>query len=178
MIRPNQRYYQRNFGGWEGEFRFAITDRAAFRSAPFGILDRCRVLTTVYAPRLVGPLRIETQVDLRPDRDRPDTMLHQLRISKWGVLLYGTDEVFTLEEDGLAVTIRATERMFPLLWWGREWPICTGVVDEAGDAAHYSIPWFGTTLDIRARITAEGVELAMSTPWASGLQHLRRTDDR
>ena len=170
--RPNQAYYQRNFGGWEGTFTFAITDWTTFRGAGMSLLDRWSVLATVYAPRFVGPLRVETQVDLRPDREAPDTMLHRLRISKWGLTLYRTDEVFTLEEDGLAVTIRAVERRFPLLWRGRDWPVCHGAVEEAADAARYDIPWFGTTLEIRARLTADGVDVAMATPWAAGVQHL------
>jgi len=167
---PNHRYYETLAGDWAAPFEFRISDEGLFWSRPLGLLNRLRVISMVISRWFIGRPRIETKVDYRPDANE---VHHQLRILKWGIRFYQSNEVLQLHEDGRTLSIRGEQRMFPLMGSPEDLGQAPGEINETGTQAHYTLQWMGGPLEIRTQMVDGGADIQMDTGWGGGTQKLR-----
>lgn len=177
MPTPSQRYYGSAHGRWTGTVDFRITDWRAFFAAPMGLLDKLSIAMVALLPsRLLGS-RIDTRVLCLPDREAPTRMVHRIWLSQLGRVVYRTEEDFDLHPDGRSLTILMTEYAVPRLSVPRVGAPSPGEVEDDAAHAHYSLPWYGTTVDVRTHLTPTTCEIAVTTPWARGVQRVRKVTD-
>ncbi len=171
---PNRAYYEACAGRWACDLDFAITDRAAFRAARMSLVDRLNLLSMTWAPRLLGPFRLETSVDASA-AERGE-VIHRTRVSKWGMTLMHSVEHLSLDPNGRDLTMRVEMHMAPLLWRAQHFPPGPASVDASGYQADYQIPSFGTQMHQRGERSADGttVTLTQEMTFARGVQVLRR----
>jgi hypothetical protein len=177
MPHPSQRYFGRAHGRWSGTLSFAITSWRTFLASPMSLPDRLRILAVALVPPGLVRARLATRVLCLPDRTAPDTMVHRIWLSQWGVVTYRTEERFTLHPDGTSLTIEMTEYAAPRRWVPRTGPPSPGSIDPTAVHGHYRLPWFGTTVDVRTALSATDCEIVVTTPWARGVQRLRKISE-
>jgi hypothetical protein len=137
-------------------------------------MDRLRVLATVLLPRLLGPLVVETNVDYRSKGEQQGEVIHELRVKKWGMTFFRSNESLLLHENGSDLTIRGEQRFWPTMWRSRDFGDSRGLVAERGTRATYSLQWLGTRMRQIGEIEEDAVRITMETDWARGVQLLRR----
>ncbi|MCC6553426.1 MAG: hypothetical protein IT372_10465 [Polyangiaceae bacterium] len=162
---PSLRYFRANEGRWRAPFVFTITDRAAFAQSPLGWLDRLRVRLMVLAPRLLGPLVMDTRMDAT-SRIAAGEVVHTTRVSKWGLPLYEATEVFALDPNGRDIAISRRERMWPSPFFTREEGRSRGAVEPSGQRARYLFPFFGAEIRQTGSIEDGGVRIVQETDFS------------
>ena len=166
-------YYRPLHGAWRCAYDFAITDHTALRSSAMGWLDRQRVLSMVWTPRLLGPLTLDTTVDYFT-HGASGVVLHTTRASKWGIPLFSSAETITLHENGTDFTLQGGQRMFPSFWRVRDFGDGRGTVDASGTRASYTFAWLGTEMRQTTIASGDTVTITQETAWSRGVQVLKR----
>jgi hypothetical protein len=167
---PNHHYYETLSGQWGAAFEFRIVDSKRFWSTSMGLLDRLQAISMEISRWLIGRPRIETVVDYRAD---DNAVHHELRIIKWGMTLFRSNEVLELHDDGRSLTIRGEQRSWPLIWRAVDLGVNPGEINETGTGAHYTLQWMGGEMHINTTMVDGGADIEMSTGWGRGVQQLR-----
>lgn len=173
MTAAHQAYYRSMHGRWHGEVRVAITDRAAFRAAPMGWVDRLQARGVT----LLGALAMDTTLDWLTEGER-GVAVHTTRVSKWGMPLTSSVERFVLEPDGRSCAMTARVWYPPVPWpMGDYGADARVVVDEDARGAVYHLRIFGGPVVQTTRVLGED-ELAIAQDlggWGRAEVVLRRT---
>jgi len=170
---PSHAYFRANHGRWESPFRFVLTDWAAFWWTPMGFLDRLRVLSMAWLPKLLGPLHIETSVDYE-SRGELGVVIHTTRLKKAGLTLYDAIETFTLDDNGKDVAIVREQRFSPALSYDREVGERRAEVEPSATRAVYEFPFMGARMRQVGAIDGHGVRLVQETAWSRAEFFLHR----
>lgn len=170
---PNHAYYRPLHGRWRSPFQFEVTHWGAFWACPMGLMDRLRVLSMTAAPRLFGPLTIETEVDYAT-RGAQGEVIHKTRITKWGATFLRSDETFSLHKNGRDLAVRGEQRLWPTPWRVQEFVGGHASIDESGTRATYVLPLLGTQMRQTTQVEQDGVRITQETEWSRGVQMLRR----
>ncbi len=177
MQQPHQRYYGSAHGRWAGTMSFHVHDWRGFFRTPMRLFDRLSILAVALLPPSLLGARLSTRVLCLPDREAPHTMVHRTWLTQWGMVTYRAEEQFLLHPDGTSLTVQMTEYTVPFRWIPRRGPPTPGSVDSTATHGHYQLPWFGTTVDVRTTLSPTDCEIVITTPWARGVNHLRKTSD-
>lgn len=173
-IAANRAYYEACAGRWACALDFAITDWRAWRGSRMGLTGRLNLLALAAAVRLIGPLRLETSVDVS-GADRGE-VVHTTRVSKWGVTLMRSVDRLRLDANGRDAVMHVAMSFFPLLPFARHFPPAPAHIDAGAQRADYRIPWFGAEMHQSGELSADGatVTLIQATDFSRGVQVLRR----
>jgi len=157
---PVPRYYRSLEGRWAGTLTLRMTAWRALRGHPLA------TKVTMVSARLVSPVRMATTLEARGA-----SFVHTTRVTKWGFLLYATEETIEVTDGGRALRMVGEQRprLGPL-----ERYEAAGEVDPSATRATYRIPWLGVELVQRTRVVAEGLELTQETPWSRSSVLLHR----
>lgn len=170
----SHRYYLANHGLWRGAFDFRVTDWGAFWRARVSLMDRLRVLSMWFLPKLIGAFRMETLLDYRSFGPTENKVLHETRVVKWGMVMMDSHEVFQLDEDGTRVHITGKQWIWPNMWWPKPLEGSSATIDEAAEVGRYTFSWFGGKLRQQVEITDAGVTVTQQMDWFEGVQRLER----
>jgi hypothetical protein len=171
---PNRAYYEACAGRWACALDFAITDWGAWRGSRMALIGRLNLLALAAAVRLIGPLRLETSVDVS-DADHGE-VVHTTRVSKWGVTLMRSVDRLSLDANGRDAVMRVAMSFFPLLAHAQHFPPAPAHIDADAHRADYRIPWFGAEMHQSGELSPDGttVTLIQATDFSRGVQVLRR----
>lgn len=173
MTGPSHAYYRSMHGRWRCSFGLTITDWPAFWASPMGWFDRLQVLSLVLLPKVVGPPALETTVDYDAKGERGE-VLHTTRLAKWGMTLFRSIEVMSLDDDGRRATMRGDQWVSPIWWRSRDSGEGRVEIDETAKRARYTFPWVGTEMRQNTEVVPGGLRLTQETDWSHSEQILRR----
>lgn len=104
---PALRYCLSLQGAWSGRLSFELTDALALKAA--GPAARVQAWSLAQLVRLTGPVTMSTSLARAPGS--PGSQFeHTTRIHRLGALLFESQEVLTLEENGLQFRMVGTQR--------------------------------------------------------------------
>jgi hypothetical protein len=158
---PALRYYGSLVGRWSGRFEMTVTSSSALRGAAFPV----RILATMI--RLFGGAA-QMHTTLAPEGAG---FRHTTRVTKWGVRVFVTEEVISLQGDGRGLRMKGEQRR---RFGAAEGYEAHGEIDETATRATYHLRWAGAEMTQRTAIVEEGLELTQETAWSRGYVLLRR----
>ena len=170
---PSMMYYRAVEGRWSGPLVFSAARNAAFVRARAPWIDRARARVLALLARLGLRLLMQTSVDAS-SRIARNEVVHTTRLSKWGLTLYESTELLTLELNGRDVLITRRERVAPSRRFSEQDGHCRAEVEASSLCARYFIPFFGGVLRQTARIEFGCVRLVQEADVMRGTALLVR----
>lgn len=159
---PLARYFAFHQGRWRGRFSLVITDPRAFREAPIAAIDRARIRALAAFCRLFGFAWMDTRVDCAAlDGGR---VIHETRLSRFGVPLLDGREVITPRAGGRSGTMTIHHRFPPSR--ERSWEGGEVIIDANEHGAAYDLPWIGGRLRQKTRVVPDGLLLDQEGPFS------------
>jgi hypothetical protein len=153
------RYFHPKHGHWRGAYRFSVLSLRALLSSEMRWFGKLSALSMSLFCRIFGAFQIRTEVDTTNALSAGD-VLHKTWISKWGVLLFESEEHFLFGEDGKTLRVKGWQRMMPLWWWKQDYGDSHGEINEDGEHASYMFRWFGAKMKQRSIPKPEGLFFA------------------
>lgn len=145
---PFGAYYSARVGRWRGTVFMQITSWSAFWRTPMSVLDRLRMVMSVWTSRLLGPPTMLTSVTYPMEGDAR-RILHTTRVVKWGMTLVSSREVFELHEgNDRTFTVRGEIWIQPT-GHARDYGASAGEVLPDASRANYHFVWMGQPLEQR-----------------------------
>src|SRR5881396_2779641 len=137
----NHHYYFRvGLGHWQGEFGCRVLDWHKFWLDSIGLVNRVFVVLMHIVIRLLGNASI-TSI-LRPVGE--NKVSNEVRITKFGVVLYTLTEEYILNPDCTHVWVRSRERFGPIPFLFNRKKEHPAEIHDGGKRAVYFIPLLGT----------------------------------
>ncbi len=178
QIPDNQQFYfVACVGAWAGEFRFDISDRAAFRRAGLGAVNRLLVLGLLAVQKIFGPPNITANVTRHPEWGPAGVAVQDAVISKFGIVLYRVREQYVLNPDGRTACVHARERFGPLPFLFNKQTRHPVVVQTGGRAATLpDMPLLDTMWKVfyEAGQDGDSIDAVLECAWARAVKRTVR----
>lgn len=158
----HHRYYRAKEGRWAGRFVLQITEPLKLGELAF--FDQLSVRMLAFVSSRLPVFRFSTSVDYS-SRGAQNQVRHTTRLSYLGWTLFYSTEEIDLKADGQSFVMTSRQRFFP--FWGKvtSWS-ANGAVETDFDGAYYEIPWLGTQMEQRTRMTDKGLEVVQQTSFS------------
>lgn len=154
-------YYTACAGAWRAPLALRLDDAAALRASGMRWLDRMSVHLLARWPAWLGPVVMDTTVDVEDAR----TVRHTTVVRWLGVPLQRSVETFHLDADGQHLTVRGG---------------MTGDATADLSARHvaYTLRWLGVTIDQHTTLAGDTVTVVQRGPGFSAEHVLQRRSAR
>jgi hypothetical protein len=141
MARNNEIYYfEIGKGEWAGEFWFGITDWSQFWKAKISLKNRFLTLAMSLVIKVFGRAAFSSRMAAFPDRGAAGVASNAIRLSRFGITLFISNEDYVLNPDGSGVTVKAKERFGPIPFLFREYVEYPATIHEGGMSSTYYLP--------------------------------------
>jgi hypothetical protein len=139
---PSLMYYRAVEGSWSGSITFSAARNSDIADARAPFMDRVRARVLALFARVGLKARLQTSVDAT-SRIARNEVVHTTRISKWGLALYESEEIFTLDPNGRDVLVARRERILPSRVFIEQDRHSRAEVADTSLSARYFLPFFG-----------------------------------
>ncbi len=168
---PNHRYYRACHGAWRCALDFNVHDGDAFRKSEATLVERLRVRSMVWSPKLLGAFTLDTTLDYLSHGEKGEAV-HTTRVSKWGFTVMRSVDRITLDPDGRHFMMQTEQRAAPFFL--REEFGGPGEVDESGTHASYTFRYLGADTLQTGHVEGDRVTLTQESSWLRAVQRLKR----
>lgn len=133
-------YFEIGKGEWTGEFGFGITDRSRFWNARIRLRNRFLALAMALVTKVFGRATFYSRIAAFPDRGAAGVASNFIRLSRFGITLFISNEDYVLHPDGSGVTVKAKERFGPIPFLFCEDVEYPATIHEGGMSSTYYLP--------------------------------------
>lgn len=163
----HQAYYARAVGRWRGFFTLSLQSLASLWTAPTPWVEKGRIFLMASLQSFLGRWTIETEVTALTSHE----IVHRFWLKKWGLMLYASEERFSLLPNGTDFSLQLQDAVWPFLQRKTSRGEQMGQVFSAQEAL-YQMPFLGGVYPMRTRLTPETFSFVLQTPWGQGRGHM------
>lgn len=165
---PSDRYYAACEGSWAAPLTLVVTEPTAVLRA-MGLLDGLGLLALAWWPRWLGRVLLHTTVQPLANRQ----VRHTTTVRWLGLPVVHSNELLSLEADGVRLRMHGTTRMLLMPW--RRLPVRgSGQIAADASRATYRLEWMGAEIIQESTRLADTVELSQSGPGYHARESLQR----
>ena len=141
MATDNEIYYfEIGKGEWTGTFWFGITDWSQFWKARISLKNRFLTLAMTLVIKVFGRAVFHSRIAVFPDLGAAGIASNSIRLSRFGITLFISNEDYALDPDGSSVAVKAKERFGPIPFLFREYVEYPATIHEGGMSSTYYLP--------------------------------------
>jgi hypothetical protein len=164
-MKPNELYFQRNRGQWDWSAHFKIKSWGLLWKSEISLFSKFSISFLVLAQNIFGHFQMWTFVD---HHHLPDSVIHTTKIQKWKLVLYRSEKVFSLKENGCEIEVNGAEYYWPVAFLPFKFETKMGTVDSSTTRASYQMPLAGTYCNCRTYLEMPSGYIEIEAPWLYG----------
>ena len=169
-------YFEIGKGEWAGAFLFEVTDWNQFWKAKISLKHRLLTLAMALTTRLFKRANFHSRITASPDQGEAGIASNSIRLYRFGITLFISNEDYVLDRDGSGVTVKGQERFGPIPFLFREYVEYPATIHEGGMSSTYHLPMLDSQWIARYQVRPDrnGVNGVLECAWGRAEEIMNR----